>query len=92
MEDRLRSSETQKELAALQRKLELMEEEKMDCQDKCSKAEVEVKDLRFTGEESALLYTPQQTIESHKHPLNSVTLRLSSGLLSCFPLSESGPW
>ncbi|XP_051279915.1 shootin-1 isoform X2 [Dicentrarchus labrax] len=51
IEDRLRSCETQRELSALKRKLELMEEEKSDYSDKCSKAEVEVKDLRFTVEE-----------------------------------------
>ncbi len=51
MEDRLSSSETQKELTALRRKLELMEEEKKEYSEKCSKAEVEVKDLRFTGED-----------------------------------------
>ncbi|XP_019943879.2 shootin-1 [Paralichthys olivaceus] len=51
MEDRLRSCEAQRELAALRRKLELVEEEKRECSDKCSKTEVEVKDLRFTVEE-----------------------------------------
>lgn len=51
MEDRLRSCEVQKELTALRSKLELMEEEKRDYSDKCRKAEVEVKDLRFTGED-----------------------------------------
>uniref|UniRef100_UPI0037E72897 shootin-1 n=1 Tax=Semicossyphus pulcher TaxID=241346 RepID=UPI0037E72897 len=51
MEETLRSSETQKELTALRRKLELVEEEKTDYRDKCSKTEVEVKDLRFTVEE-----------------------------------------
>lgn len=49
MEDRLNSCEAERELTALRRKLELMEEEKRDYSDKCSKAEVEVKDLRFTG-------------------------------------------
>ncbi|XP_041803065.1 shootin-1 [Chelmon rostratus] len=51
MEDRLNSCEAERELTALRRKLELMEEEKRDYSDKCSKAEVEVKDLRFTVEE-----------------------------------------
>ncbi|XP_044070140.1 shootin-1 isoform X2 [Siniperca chuatsi] len=51
MEDRLRSCEAQRELTALRRKLELMEEEKKEYSDKCFKAEVEVKDLRFTVEE-----------------------------------------
>lgn len=50
MEDKLRSSEAQSELTALRRKLELLEEERRECSNKCSKAEVEVKDLRFTGE------------------------------------------
>ncbi|XP_041645979.1 shootin-1 [Cheilinus undulatus] len=51
MEDRLTGCEAQKELTALRRKLELMEDEKTDYRDKCSKAEIEVKDLRFTVEE-----------------------------------------
>ncbi|XP_039995588.1 shootin-1 [Xiphias gladius] len=51
MEDRLRSCEAQRELTALRRKLELVEEEKSEYGDKYSKAEVEVKDLRFTVEE-----------------------------------------
>uniref|UniRef100_A0A3P8RZ83 Shootin-1 n=1 Tax=Amphiprion percula TaxID=161767 RepID=A0A3P8RZ83_AMPPE len=51
MEDRLRSCEAQKEIMALKRKLELLEEERKECSSKCLKAEVEVKDLRFTVEE-----------------------------------------
>ncbi|XP_068584232.1 shootin-1 [Cebidichthys violaceus] len=51
MEDRLRSCEAQRELTALRRKLELVEEEKREYSDKCSKAELEVKDLRCTVEE-----------------------------------------
>ncbi|XP_070771942.1 shootin-1 isoform X2 [Enoplosus armatus] len=51
MEDGLRSCEAQRELAALRRKLELLEEERAEYSDKCSKAEVEVKDMRFTVEE-----------------------------------------
>ncbi|KAM9345084.1 shootin-1 [Symphorus nematophorus] len=51
MQDRLGSCEAQTELTALRRKLELVEEERRDYTDKCSKAEVEVKDLRFTVEE-----------------------------------------
>ncbi|XP_059179896.1 shootin-1 [Centropristis striata] len=51
LEDRLRSCEAQRELNALRHKLELVEEEKTEYSDKCSKAEVEVKDLRFTVEE-----------------------------------------
>ncbi|KAM9847482.1 shootin-1 [Aulostomus maculatus] len=51
LEDRLSSSEAQKELKALRYKLELVEEERRECNDKCSKAQLEVKDLRFTVEE-----------------------------------------
>nr|XP_020463187.1 shootin-1-like [Monopterus albus] len=51
MEDKLSSCETQRELTALQRKLELVEEEKREYTDRCAKAEVEVKDMRFTVEE-----------------------------------------
>ncbi len=51
MEDMLRSCEVQKELRALRSKLELVEEEKREYSDRCCKAEVEVKDLRFTGED-----------------------------------------
>ncbi|XP_031728971.1 shootin-1 isoform X2 [Anarrhichthys ocellatus] len=51
MEDRLQSCEAQRELMALRRKLELVEEEKREYSDKCSKAEQEVKDLRSTVEE-----------------------------------------
>ena len=49
-EDRLRSCEAQRELTALRRTLELVEEEKREYSEKCSKAEVEVKDLHSTGE------------------------------------------
>ncbi|XP_042074646.1 shootin-1 isoform X1 [Haplochromis burtoni] len=51
MEDMLGSSETQRELIALRHSLELLEEEKKECSNKCSKAELELKDLRFTVEE-----------------------------------------
>ncbi|KAG7462379.1 hypothetical protein JOB18_018882 [Solea senegalensis] len=51
MEDRLRSCDTQRELTALRRKLELVEEERREYSDKCTKTEVEVKDLRFTGDD-----------------------------------------
>ncbi|KAM6922457.1 shootin-1 [Lycodopsis pacificus] len=51
MEDRLQSCEAPRELMALRRKLELVEEEKREYSDKCSKAELEVKDLRSTVEE-----------------------------------------
>ncbi|KAI4812371.1 hypothetical protein KUCAC02_023769 [Chaenocephalus aceratus] len=50
-EDRLRSCEAQRELTALRRTLELVEEEKREYSEKCSNAEVEVKDLRSTVEE-----------------------------------------
>lgn len=58
MEERLRSCEAEKELMALRRKLELMEEERKEYSEKCSKAEVEVKDLRFTGEELLISVRP----------------------------------
>uniref|UniRef100_I3JRK1 Shootin-1 n=2 Tax=Oreochromis TaxID=8139 RepID=I3JRK1_ORENI len=51
MEDMLGNSETQRELMALRQTLELLEEEKKEYSNKCSKAELEVKDLRFTVEE-----------------------------------------
>ncbi|XP_037639313.1 shootin-1 isoform X1 [Sebastes umbrosus] len=51
MEDRLMSCEAQRELTALRHELELLEEEKREYSDKCSRAETEVKDLRFTVEE-----------------------------------------
>lgn len=52
MEERLRSCEAQRELTALRRKLELLEEERKECSIRCLKAEEEVKDLRHTGEDS----------------------------------------
>lgn len=52
MEDKLSDCEAQKELTALRRKLKLVEEEKNEFVDKCSKAEVQAKDLSFTGEGS----------------------------------------
>ncbi|XP_041865750.1 shootin-1 isoform X2 [Melanotaenia boesemani] len=51
MEEGLRSCETQKELMALRRKLEMLEEDKKEYSKKCSKAEQEVKDLRFSVDE-----------------------------------------
>lgn len=50
MEDKLKSCETLRELAALRHKLELVEEEKREYSDRCSKAQVKVKDMQFTGE------------------------------------------
>uniref|UniRef100_A0A3Q0T565 Shootin-1 n=1 Tax=Amphilophus citrinellus TaxID=61819 RepID=A0A3Q0T565_AMPCI len=50
MEDMVASCETQRELMALRHTLELLEEEKKEYRNKCSKAELEAKDLRFTGE------------------------------------------
>lgn len=50
MEERLRGCEDRRELTALRLKLELLEEEKKEHGLRCSKAEQEVKDLRFTGE------------------------------------------
>ncbi|XP_017277134.1 shootin-1 [Kryptolebias marmoratus] len=51
LEEKLRSCEAQKEITALRRKLDLLEEEKKESGVRCSKAEQEVKDLRFTVEE-----------------------------------------
>ncbi|XP_030581116.1 shootin-1 [Archocentrus centrarchus] len=51
MEDMVASCETQRELMALRHTLELLEEEKKEYRNKCSKAELEAKDLRFTVEE-----------------------------------------
>ncbi len=67
MEDTLRSYEAQSELTALRRKLELMEEEKRDYSDKCSKAEVEVKDLRFTGKDKIKLYRHCDSVMHDQH-------------------------
>ncbi|XP_057704009.1 shootin-1 isoform X2 [Corythoichthys intestinalis] len=65
LEDKLSSCETLKELTALRCKLELVEEEKRDFSDKCSKAQAEVKDLRFTVEE---LQKRLQTATNPAHP------------------------
>ncbi|XP_051937063.1 shootin-1 [Hippocampus zosterae] len=51
LEDKFSSCETLKELTALRCKLELVEEEKREYSDECSKAQAEVKDLRFTVQE-----------------------------------------
>uniref|UniRef100_A0A3P9K357 Shootin-1 n=1 Tax=Oryzias latipes TaxID=8090 RepID=A0A3P9K357_ORYLA len=51
MEEKLKGCELQRELTALRLKLELLEEEKKEHTVRCSKAEQEVKDLRFTVEE-----------------------------------------
>ncbi|XP_013858302.1 shootin-1 [Austrofundulus limnaeus] len=51
LEEKLKACEAQKEITALRRKLDLLEEEKKESSVKCSKAEQEVKDLRFTVEE-----------------------------------------
>uniref|UniRef100_A0A673W8W5 Shootin-1 n=1 Tax=Salmo trutta TaxID=8032 RepID=A0A673W8W5_SALTR len=48
IEEQLRSSELHKEVLALQRKLELLAEEKREHEERCSKAKVEAKDLKFT--------------------------------------------
>uniref|UniRef100_A0A3Q3J8N5 Shootin-1 n=1 Tax=Monopterus albus TaxID=43700 RepID=A0A3Q3J8N5_MONAL len=73
MEDKLSSCETQRELTALQRKLELVEEEKREYTDRCAKAEVEVKDMRFTGE--AIFGTTVQGQET----LQGITLLTAAG-------------
>ncbi|TKS85144.1 Shootin-1 [Collichthys lucidus] len=82
MEDRLRSCETQRALTALRRKLELVEEERREYSDKCSKTEVEVKDLRFTGEDifktvktgHTVLYRGKFTINTVKEALSLLAL------------------
>ncbi|KAF7704745.1 hypothetical protein HF521_021817 [Silurus meridionalis] len=51
LEEELHGSELQKQLAALERKTAVLEEERKECMEKCSKAETEAKDLRFTVEE-----------------------------------------
>ncbi|KAM6956609.1 shootin-1 [Aplochiton taeniatus] len=51
MDERLKGCELRKELTALGVKLELLEEEKGEYKERCFKAEVEVKDLRFTVEQ-----------------------------------------
>ncbi|XP_077352380.1 shootin-1 isoform X2 [Festucalex cinctus] len=65
LEDKLNSCEALKELTALRRKLELVEEEKRECSEECSKVRVEVKDLRFTVEE---LQKKLQTAMNPPHP------------------------
>lgn len=50
IEEQLRGSELHKEVLALQRKLELLAEEKREHEERCSTAKVEAKDLKFTGE------------------------------------------
>lgn len=49
LEDELHGSELQKQLAALERKTVVLEEERRECMEKCSRTETEAKDLRFTG-------------------------------------------
>lgn len=51
LEEKLKSCGVQKEITALRRKLELVEDDKKESSIRCSKAEQEVKDLRFTGED-----------------------------------------
>uniref|UniRef100_A0A8C7DZ30 Shootin-1 n=1 Tax=Oncorhynchus kisutch TaxID=8019 RepID=A0A8C7DZ30_ONCKI len=48
IEEQLRGSELHKEVLALQRKLELLAEEKREHEERCSTAKVEAKDLKFT--------------------------------------------
>ncbi|TNN56513.1 hypothetical protein EYF80_033239 [Liparis tanakae] len=52
MEDELRSCEAQRELRALRRKLELVEEEKREYGDDCTKAKRDVRDLQHTGKDT----------------------------------------
>uniref|UniRef100_A0A9J8A4A2 Shootin-1 n=1 Tax=Cyprinus carpio carpio TaxID=630221 RepID=A0A9J8A4A2_CYPCA len=49
LEEQIHSSELKKQLTALQRQIELLEEERKEWQHKHTKAETEAKDLRFTG-------------------------------------------
>ncbi|XP_077437477.1 shootin-1 [Vanacampus margaritifer] len=65
LQDKLSSCEALKELTALRRKLELVEEEKRECGEERSKAQAEVKDLRFTVEE---LQKKLQTATNPPHP------------------------
>uniref|UniRef100_A0A8C7PAE7 Shootin-1 n=1 Tax=Oncorhynchus mykiss TaxID=8022 RepID=A0A8C7PAE7_ONCMY len=51
IEEQLRGSELHKEVLALQRKLELLAEEKREHEERYSTAKVEAKDLKFTVEE-----------------------------------------
>ncbi|GAA6080075.1 shootin-1 isoform X1, partial [Tachysurus ichikawai] len=51
LEDELHGSELRKQLAALERKTAVLEEERKDFMEKSSRAETEAKDLRFTVEE-----------------------------------------
>lgn len=58
LEDELHGSELRKQLAALERKTVVLEEERKECMEKCSRAETEAKDLRFTGIHTPHMYTP----------------------------------
>ena len=49
MEDELHGSDWRKQLSVLEKKAELLEEERREMLEKCSRAETEAKDLRFTG-------------------------------------------
>ncbi|KAJ8250609.1 hypothetical protein COCON_G00225310 [Conger conger] len=51
LEERLQGSELRRKVEKLERQAELMEQEKRECEDRCAKAEVQAKDLRFTVEE-----------------------------------------
>ncbi|KAG7462549.1 hypothetical protein MATL_G00185950 [Megalops atlanticus] len=51
IQEQLQSSELRKEVEALRRQVELLEEEKKECEDRCAKAEVAAKDMRFTVDE-----------------------------------------
>ncbi|XP_075329208.1 shootin-1 [Odontesthes bonariensis] len=66
LEEMLRNCEDQRELMALRRKLELLEEERNECNIKHSKAEQEVKNLRFTVEE--LQKKLQAAVNPTPHP------------------------
>lgn len=49
LEEQIHGSELKKQLTALQRQTEFLDEERKEWQHKHTKAETEAKDLRFTG-------------------------------------------
>ncbi|XP_035256126.1 shootin-1 isoform X2 [Anguilla anguilla] len=51
LEGTLQGSVLRREVEALQRQAQLLEEEKKECEERCAKAQVQAKDLRFTVEE-----------------------------------------
>ncbi|KAJ8248511.1 hypothetical protein GJAV_G00242810 [Gymnothorax javanicus] len=51
LQEQLQSCELRKTVQTLQRQAELLEEERREYEERCSKAEIQAKDLRFTVEE-----------------------------------------